>query len=151
MNERYWQYKWNVYKRIVQLVHITNSQIGVLVVISYGSNLYFTCLQIMYCLRRRSSIYKTIHSWLGLISLILRLFYLSVTSTKLSEEAKRLVSVIKNIPTSMISVELERFMEHLNSEKIVITGMNFFSLNKSLLLKVSLGNFLKRNHNLLIF
>lgn len=51
MNEKYWQHKWNLYKRIVSLVRYTNAQFDLFILISYGSNLYFICVQIVYCMK----------------------------------------------------------------------------------------------------
>lgn len=54
------------------------------------------------------------------------------------EEAKRLITFIRNLPTSLWNIEVERFLEQLTSEKVALTGMQFFTITKSLILKVKL-------------
>lgn len=62
--------------------------------------------------------------------------YLSVAAAKVNHEARQVVSFLRTLPSEMLNIEVQRFMEHLTSDKVAITGMRFFALTKSLILKV---------------
>lgn len=99
---------------------------------------YFTEFNCYNLNRGRDSLFKTIHAWLSLLSLIIRTLYLSIAGARVNEESQRLVPFIRSLPTSMVNVEVQRFTEHLTVERVAISGMKFFTLTKSLILTVGI-------------
>lgn len=61
---------------------------------------------------------------------------LSLSAAQINDESKKILPFMRNLPTTLWNVEVERFLEHLTSETIALTGMNFFALTRSLILKV---------------
>lgn len=65
-----------------------------------------------------------------------RVLVLSLSAAQINDESTRILPFIRNLPTHAWNTEVERFLEHLTSGKIALTGMNFFTLTRSLILKV---------------
>lgn len=86
--------------------------------------------------RQKSSAVQAFYLWISLIFLIGRVLVLSLAAAEIHDESNRILPFIRNLPSSMWNIEIERFLEHLTGEKIALTGMNFFVLTRSLILKV---------------
>lgn len=51
MNGNFWQTKWKLYKRVHELLLSVNARIDFLLLLSYATNLYFICVQLLACMR----------------------------------------------------------------------------------------------------
>lgn len=91
----------------------------------------------LFLYRQKSSAVEAIYLWYSLIFLISRVLYLSLSAAEVNDESKRVVPVIRNLPSAVWCVDAERFLDHLTTDTIALTGMNFFTLTRSLILKVS--------------
>lgn len=77
--------------------------------------------------------------WYSLIFLIGRILYLSIAAAEVNDESKRIIPFLRNLPAQMWCIDAKRFLNHLTTETIALTGMNFFTLTRSLILKVNVG------------
>lgn len=77
-----------------------------------------------------------LYSWFHLSVLITRVLYLSLTAAKINDEATRIVPFLRSLPSALWNVEVQRFLEHLTQDKVALSGMHFFTITRSLILKV---------------
>lgn len=68
----------------------------------------------------------------------MRVLSLSLAAASVYEESNRIVHFIRNLPTPLWNIEVQRFLEHLTNERVALSGMQFFTITKSLILKVGI-------------
>lgn len=80
---------------------------------------------------------QIMYSWFALTVLISRVLYLSLVAAQINEESRRIVPFLRSLPSALWNIEVQRFLEHLTTDKVALTGMHFFTIRRSLILKVS--------------
>uniref|UniRef100_A0A336MMF3 CSON001963 protein n=1 Tax=Culicoides sonorensis TaxID=179676 RepID=A0A336MMF3_CULSO len=136
MDKYFWSHKWQLFKRVHELLQCVNQKINFLVLLSYATNLYFICVQLLSCMRQKSSAVQGFYLWISLVFIIGRVLILSLSAAQINDESTRILPFIRNLPTHAWNTEVERFLQHLTSERIALSGMNFFALTRSLILKI---------------
>ncbi|XP_063709045.1 gustatory receptor for sugar taste 64e-like [Culicoides brevitarsis] len=136
MEKNFWANKWHLYKRVHELLQCVNAKVNFLILLSYATNLYFICVQLLSCMRQKSSAVQGFYLWISLAFLIGRVLVLSLSAAQINDESKKILPFMRKLPTSMWNIDIERFLEHLTNETIALTGMNFFALTRSLILKI---------------
>lgn len=86
--------------------------------------------------RPTDNVVHAIYFWYSLLFLIGRTFSVSLYSSKVNDESQRPIAMIKNIPKSGWNVETERLLEQIRTDKTALSGMKYFHLTRSLILKV---------------
>lgn len=69
-SSQFWNEMWCAYKVSVDLVDQTNELNGGTILISFFSNLYFICVQLLGCFKSESSLLDGLYLWFSLIFLI---------------------------------------------------------------------------------
>lgn len=133
----FWNEIWHAYKINVELVDETNNLHGTTILISFFSNLYFICVQLLGCFKSESSILDGIYLWFSLIFLIIRTLTLCLFASKINDESMKPLDVLRSINSDYFDVTMNRFQEHLMNGKVALTGLNLFYLTRKLILNVS--------------
>lgn len=136
-SSHFWNEMWCAYKVSVDLVERTNKLNGGTILISFFSNLYFICVQLLGCFKSESSLLDGIYLWFSLIFLIGRTLAVCWFASQINDESKKPLQILRSIHSDYFDVTMKRFTEQLVSGKVALTGMNFFYLTRKLILSVS--------------
>lgn len=134
----FWSEVWCGYKTCVELVDRTNELNGGTILISFFSNLYFICVQLLGCFKSESSILDGMYLWFSLTFLICRTLTLCLYASKINDESMKPLHTLRSIHSDYFDVTMHRFNEQLMGGKVALTGLNFFYLTRKLILSVSL-------------
>lgn len=155
---QFWNEIWCSYKVSVDLVERTNELNGGTILISFFSNLYFICVQLLGCFKSESSLLDGLYLWFSLIFLIGRTMgekncsYSSITqkaifhfrstavcwfASQINDESRKPLQVLRSVHSDYFDVTMKRFTEQLVSGNVALSGMNFFYLTRKLILSVS--------------
>lgn len=136
-SSKFWNEIWCAYKICVDLVEQTNWLNGGTILISFFSNLYFICVQLLGCFKSESSILDGLYLWFSLTFLIARTLALCLYASKINDESLKPLHILRSIHSDYFDVTMNRFTEQLMNGKIALTGLNFFYLTRKLILSVS--------------
>lgn len=136
-SSHFWNEIWGAYKVSVDLVEKTNKLNGGTILISFFSNLYFVCVQLLGCFKSESSLLDGLYLWFSLIFLICRTLAVCWFASQINDESRKPLQVLRSIHSDYFDVTMKRFTEQLMSDKVALSGMNFFYLTRKLILSVS--------------
>ncbi|XP_047106494.1 gustatory receptor 5a for trehalose-like [Schistocerca piceifrons] len=157
--QKIWQRIRENYCSLAHLAHATNARINKIVLLSFTTNLYFICYQLLnmvipvmlpsiyspYCYPESSSFHFSLNpSMLEMVYrcwsfayLVARTCAVSLSAARVyekSHEPKRLLFLVH--PKSY-GVEVQRLLDQINSDEIALTGFNFFSITRTFMLTVA--------------
>ncbi|XP_050665607.1 gustatory receptor for sugar taste 64f-like [Leptidea sinapis] len=152
--EVFWRTSREEYGRAVQLVRKVDDVISGIVFISFANNLFFICLQLFNTLengikgavscrsgKQGSTILggyeAAVYFLFSLIYLISRSVAVSLIASQVNSASTVPASVLYDVPSPVYCLEVQRFLEQVNGEKIALSGLQFFSVTRSLLLTVA--------------
>jgi gustatory receptor len=136
-SSKFWNEVWCGYKICVELVDRTNQLNGGTILISFFSNLYFICVQLLGCFKSESSILDGLYLWFSLIFLIGRTLALCLFASEINDESLKPLQTLRSIHSDYFDITMNRFTEQLINGKVALTGLNFFYLTRKLILSVS--------------
>lgn len=87
-----------------------------------------------------------VYFWSSLVFLIFRMLSVTLHAARVNDEAKRPVEVLRAIPTKYFYPEAQRFLDDVMNANITLTGMRFFSMNRTLILSVRIWCFRIRRY-----
>lgn len=91
-SSQFWNETWCAYKVSVDLVERTNELNGFTILISFFSNLYFICVQMLGCFKSETSLLDGLYLWFSLIFLIGRTLGKSLAGTLSTAVLSKLIS-----------------------------------------------------------
>lgn len=134
---QFWSEIWCAYKVSVDLVDRTNELNGGTVLISFLSNLFFICVQLLGSFKAESSLVDGLYSCFSLLLLIGRTLAVCWYASKINDEARKPLATLRTIHSDNFDTTMRRFSEQLRTEMVALSGMNFFYLTRKLILSVS--------------
>jgi gustatory receptor len=137
ISPHFWNEIWSAYKISVDLVERTNELNGMSILISFFSNLFFICVQLLGSFKSSVSIVDGLYSWFSLLLLIGRTLAVCWFASKINDESKKPLLVLNSIHSDHFDMTMKRFNEQLRSQRVALSGMNFFYLTRKLILSVS--------------
>lgn len=137
MSPQFWSEIWCAYKVSVDLVDRTNELNGETILISFFSNLFFICVQLLESFKAESSLVDGLYSWFSLLLLLGRTLAVCWYASKINDEARKPLATLRSIHSDHFDTTMRRFSEQLRTEKVALSGMNFFYLTRKLILSVS--------------
>ncbi|XP_047535878.1 gustatory receptor for sugar taste 64f-like isoform X1 [Vanessa atalanta] len=153
--EVFWRTVREEYCRAAQLVRRVDDVINGVIFISFANNLFFICLQLFNSLEdgikgngECSSRGKGKPSILGgyeaasyfffsLVFLIARSVTVSLIASQVNSASNVPASVLYDVPSPVYCVEVQRFLDQVNGDNIALSGLQFFSVTRGLLLTVA--------------
>ncbi|KAK0172241.1 hypothetical protein PV328_005586 [Microctonus aethiopoides] len=137
MPEWWWAEARSDYNRLASLTRLVDSYIAGIVVLSFGTNLYFICIQLMYSFDGMASIVRTIYFCFSFGFLLGRTAAVSLSAASVHDESLLPAPVLYSVNTSSYSTEVVRFLMQVTTDNVGLTGMKFFSITRSLVLTVA--------------
>nr|AZB52897.1 gustatory receptor 2 [Heortia vitessoides] len=152
--EIFWKTTREDYCRVTQLVRRVDEVISGIVFISFANNLFFICLQLFNTLEdgikgngQCSSRSKVTHLLGGyeaatyflfsLVYLISRSIAVSLIASQVNTASTVPAPVLYDVPSPVYCIEVQRFLDQVNGENVALSGLQFFSVTRSLLLTVA--------------
>nr|XP_034824133.1 gustatory receptor for sugar taste 64f-like [Maniola hyperantus] len=153
--ESFWRTTREDYGRAVQLVRKVDDVISGVVFISFANNLFFICLQLFNTLvdgisgtsecaskaKGKSSLLKgyeaAAYFLFSLIYLIARSVAVSLIASQVNSASIVPAPVLYDVPSPVYCVEVQRFLDQVNGDKVALSGLQFFSVTRGLLLTVA--------------
>ncbi|XP_034240279.1 gustatory receptor 5a for trehalose-like [Thrips palmi] len=137
-NNEFWRKKRKHYNALAELVRRVDVILGPLILVSYATDLYFICLQLLSVVNPSGvSLYHKLFFVFSMAYLLLRMTFMTYVAANINEESRRPREVLFSIPTAAYSVEVERLLVQVLTDNIALTGCNFFSISRSFLLKIA--------------
>uniref|UniRef100_A0A182WQV7 Uncharacterized protein n=1 Tax=Anopheles minimus TaxID=112268 RepID=A0A182WQV7_9DIPT len=135
----FWKEQFANYRQVLGLIRDVNSRIGALIVISYSSNLFFICVQLVNVFQQNSSFIVTTYFWYSLFHLIGRIMAVSLFGSAIHDEYCRTRALFYNLPDGYSCSEevVQRFQRQVEHDSVALTGYGFFHLTRKLILKAS--------------
>ncbi|XP_068629141.1 gustatory receptor for sugar taste 64f-like [Battus philenor] len=152
--EVFWKTTRENYGRATQLVRRVDDVISGIVFISFANNLFFICLQLFNTLEdgikgtgecnsrvKKLTImggYEAAAYFLfSLVYLISRSVAVSLIASQVNTASTVPAPVLYDVPSPVYCIEVQRFLDQVHGDKVALSGLQFFSVTRSLLLTVA--------------
>ncbi|XP_057327277.1 gustatory receptor for sugar taste 64e-like [Microplitis mediator] len=137
MPEWWWAEARSDYNNLASLTRQVDSYVADIVLLSFGTDLYFICIQLMYSFDRMTSVMRTIYLSFSFGFLLGRTTAVSLTAASVHDESLLPAPVLYGVNGSSYSTEVIRFLTQVTTDNIGLTGMKFFSITRSFVLTVA--------------
>ncbi|KAJ8735030.1 hypothetical protein PYW08_014280 [Mythimna loreyi] len=158
--EIFWRVTREDYCRATQIVRKVDGVISGVVFISFANNLFFICLQLFNTLENglkgtgecTGNETKTIvvsksgplggheaatYFLFSLVYLLSRSVAVSLIASQVNSASAVPAPVLYDVPSPVYCVEVQRFLDQVNGDKVALSGLQFFSVTRGLLLTVA--------------
>ncbi|EFN61324.1 Putative gustatory receptor 64f [Camponotus floridanus] len=121
------------YATLSCMVKKVDNDISPIILLSFGNNLYFICLQLLNGLSKRtdSTIVSDIYYFGSFIFLIGRTVLVTLLIARINDQSKVVLPILYNCSASTFNEETERLTYQLTTDDIALTGMRFFSITRN--------------------
>ncbi|XP_058448775.1 gustatory receptor for sugar taste 64a-like [Malaya genurostris] len=135
-SEHCWEYIRITYVSLCEVVETTNQSIGQLVFVSYATNIYFICLQIMYATQRQPFMINKIYFIYSFLFLIFRASLMFWHSTQVQYWSQQPCLLILQLPNEEYCEEAQR-MQIYSKRGANLTGIGLFVVSRDILLTIA--------------
>ncbi|CAG9853686.1 unnamed protein product [Phyllotreta striolata] len=133
--------KWKTlrkdYLRVAALCESTNQKLSSLVLVSFSVNLYFVLKQIFRSLTKIKDSIELAYIYISFVLLVMRISLVIIFGSGVYDEWRDICFFLQSVKSSAFSPEVERFVKNASTYELALTGKNFFSIRRSLILQVS--------------
>ncbi|XP_043065989.2 gustatory receptor 5a for trehalose [Drosophila bipectinata] len=138
MPEEYWTWSRTLYRSIVELIREVDDAISGIMLISFGSNLYFICLQLLKSINTMPSSAHAVYFYYSLCFLLSRSSMVLLLVSAINDQAREPLQLLRLIPSEAYhQPEVTRFAAELASDKVALTGAKFFNVTRRLFLAMA--------------
>uniref|UniRef100_A0A182G0C1 Gustatory receptor n=1 Tax=Anopheles albimanus TaxID=7167 RepID=A0A182G0C1_ANOAL len=138
LNAQFWLEIRVQYRNVFDLTQAVNRHIGALIVVSYASNLFFICIQLLNVLQQNASFVVTSYFWYSLFHLVGRIVAVSLFGSAVHDQYSRIRSLSCRLPPECSYMnEVRQFQREVEHGSIALTGYGFFYLTRELILKIA--------------
>uniref|UniRef100_A0A2A4JH60 Gustatory receptor n=1 Tax=Heliothis virescens TaxID=7102 RepID=A0A2A4JH60_HELVI len=151
----FWRTMREDYNRSVHLVRQVDKIIGGVVFISFASNLFFVCSQLLHTLAGgikasqrckpeigsdRRIFYGYEHSIYFVFSfafLVIRSLAVSLTAAKVHAASLEPAYALYDVSSANYCLEVERFLDQIHGDTVALSGLQFFHVKRGLVLTIA--------------
>ncbi|XP_072754924.1 gustatory receptor for sugar taste 64f isoform X2 [Anoplolepis gracilipes] len=137
MPEWWWAEVRNDYNHLATLTRRVDSHVSCIVLLSFATNLYFICIQLLFSFNPIRGIVRKIYYCLSFGFLLARTTAVSLYVASVHDESLLPAPILYSVSGSSYSNEVSRFLTQVTTDNISLTGMKFFSVTRSLVLTVA--------------
>ncbi|KYB27367.1 hypothetical protein TcasGA2_TC033212 [Tribolium castaneum] len=135
-NEIIWKKLREDYTRQCRLVRKVDKEIAYIVLLTFASDLLFILIQLFNSLRRMRNDLERLYFYWSFALLITRIVCLCLFGAKVHDESIKPLLTLNSVPTEIYNLEIQRFIQQIGNSDIAITGKNFFSITRGLILSI---------------
>ncbi|XP_054011018.1 gustatory receptor for sugar taste 64f-like [Hylaeus anthracinus] len=134
-----WHKVRKAYAVLSALVKKVDDHISPIILLSFGNNLYFICLQLLNGLSNSvsSSILSDIYFFGSFAFLIARTCAVTLFTARIHDQSKRVLPCLYSCSTSSYDSEAQRLEYQLATDDVTLTGLRFFSITRNFMLAVA--------------
>ncbi|CAH1965784.1 unnamed protein product [Acanthoscelides obtectus] len=114
-----------------------NDQLAAMIVSTFCINLYFVLLQMFNTLRNMEHAFLKSYSMISFFLLLSRIAAVIIFGSGVNEEWRKIRGLLDSVTHWAYNIEVERFIETVESKELFLTGMNFFSIKRGLILHIA--------------
>ncbi|XP_016662919.1 gustatory receptor for sugar taste 64e-like isoform X2 [Acyrthosiphon pisum] len=133
----YWRKSRETYNVLASLTHDFDEFLSPLILLSFGHNLYFICLQLLNSLKPMHSSWEALCFAFLFTYLVGRTCVVSLYVASINDQSKKPKTVLFSVPAECYGVEVERFLMQVTADELSFTGCNFFSVTRTFMLTVA--------------
>ncbi|XP_022180782.1 gustatory receptor for sugar taste 64f-like [Myzus persicae] len=133
----YWRKSRETYNILASLTHDFDEFLSPVILLSFGHNLYFICLQLLNSLKPMHSSWEALCFVFLFTYLVGRTCVVSLYVASINDQSKKPKSVLFSVPAECYGVEVERFLMQVTADELSFTGCNFFSVTRTFMLTVA--------------
>ncbi|XP_032670842.1 gustatory receptor for sugar taste 64f-like isoform X1 [Odontomachus brunneus] len=139
MPEWWWAEARNDYNHLATLTRKVDSHISSIVLLSFATNLYFICIQLLFSFNPIRGIVRKIYLCFSFGFLLARTTAVSLYAASVHDESLLPAPILYSVSSSSYGNEVSRFLTQVMTDNISLTGMKFFSVTRSLVLTADAG------------
>ncbi|XP_063220885.1 gustatory receptor for sugar taste 64f-like [Bacillus rossius redtenbacheri] len=132
-----WRQMREDYNSLSWLCLSVDEALSKLVLLSFTSNVYFVCLQLYHSIRPVKNAAEIVYFYYSVGFLLLRIVLVAINAAAINDESKEPKTIIFSVPSRSFSSEVQRFLLQVTFDEVVLTGMKFFSVTRSLILTIA--------------
>ncbi|KAK3912603.1 Gustatory receptor for sugar taste 64e [Frankliniella fusca] len=149
MTDDFWRRARETYNELSVLCREVDDAIGKLVLLSFASNMYFICRQLLHSFRSRD-LFLVVGEWTlrtgfwynlyfiySFGYMLLRTVLVSLFAASVNDQSRRPLRVLFAVPAEGYTHEVERFVSQVTRDHVALTGCRFFSVTRGLILTVA--------------
>nr|QBZ67162.1 gustatory receptor 64f1 [Trichogramma chilonis] len=128
------------YASLSVLVKKIDDEISGIILLSFGNNIYFICLQLLNGLSPSgddTSLVNSIYFFGSFIFLIGRTISVTLLTARINDQCKVILPVLYNCPSANFCMEAQRLQQQIASDDVALTGFRFFSITRNFMLAVA--------------
>ncbi|CAH1721874.1 unnamed protein product [Aphis gossypii] len=133
----YWRKYRETYNILASLTHDFDEFLSPVILLSFGHNLYFICLQLLNSLKPMHSSWEAVCFAFLFTYLVGRTCAVSLYVASINDESKKPKAVLFSVPAECYGVEVQRFLTQVSADELSFTGCNFFSVTRTFMLTVA--------------
>ncbi|XP_070156538.1 gustatory receptor for sugar taste 64f isoform X2 [Polyergus mexicanus] len=137
MPEWWWAEARNDYNHLATLTRRVDSHISCIVLLSFATDLYFICIQLLFSFNPIRGVVRKIYYCYSFGFLLTRTMAVSLYVASVHDESLLPAPILYSVSGSSYSNEVSRFLTQITTDNISLTGMKFFSVTRSLVLTVA--------------
>ncbi|XP_030757091.1 gustatory receptor 5a for trehalose-like [Sitophilus oryzae] len=132
-----WRHAREQYAKLTHLFLIIKKKLSALLLISFSANLYYILIQVYYMLTGRAEGWELVYLLLSFSLIIIRLSSVCYYGGVFIIQVMEIIKMLHSVDSCIYNIEIERFITHASKHQMVLTGMNFFAITQSLMLKMA--------------
>ncbi|XP_069702288.1 gustatory receptor for sugar taste 64f-like [Periplaneta americana] len=134
IKEESWERLREEYNSLSCLTRSVNTCISNILLVSFGSNLYFICTQLLNSLIPMESTIEKVYFYLSFGYLLLRAGMVSLYAANVNEESHVPRAILFSVPSESYCTEVLRFERQVTTDEVALSASNFFSITRSMIL-----------------
>ncbi|XP_021936077.1 gustatory receptor for sugar taste 64f-like isoform X2 [Zootermopsis nevadensis] len=137
MSAEFWKQTRERYTSLMYLTDTLNLGVSHVVLLSFGSNLYFICLQLFNSLNPLKNWYERVYFYWSFGFLLLRTATVSLSVAGINDESRLPRVLMYALPSDSYNDEVSRFQQLVTTCHVALTGLSFFSVTRTMLLTMA--------------
>ncbi|KAJ3654540.1 hypothetical protein Zmor_013719 [Zophobas morio] len=121
--------------QLYQLCCLLNDRLTYIIFVSYGTNLYFILIQLFGSIKHLTNTLRKGYYYMSFVLLIARLLGVTLFGATVGNESKKILPLLFSVPSSSYNKEVERLIDQVVKNEIVVSVKNYFKITKALLFK----------------
>ncbi|XP_046825826.1 gustatory receptor 5a for trehalose-like isoform X2 [Vespa crabro] len=137
MPEWWWAEARNDYNHLAGLTRRVDSHISTIVFLSFATDLYFICIQLLFSFNLQRNHIQKIYFCFSFGFLLTRTTAVSLYAASVNDESRLPAPILYSVSSASYSTEVMRFLTQVTTDNISLTGMKFFSVTRGLVLTIA--------------
>ncbi|XP_066138492.1 gustatory receptor for sugar taste 64f-like isoform X2 [Euwallacea fornicatus] len=133
-----WRSTREDYVKLAKLCRAVDNHLAWIIIFSYVRNIQTLLMDVFSLFAEDNS--HTISNQLQLYRIavmVMRVVLVTLSGAFLQDKNEDILQTLLSVPSEIYNQEVQRFVYHVASREIVLTGLNFFTISRNLLLKVA--------------